>query len=164
MAPYERDLVLILEDESALEEAATELRRIGLDRVRGFLAGGMTAWQKAGRPVTGVPEMTVAELSRRLLADDSDLTVLDVRSVDEWNDGHIANAVNFYAGRIAQGERPPVERDREIAVICGSGYRSTVVISLLRQAGWSNLTNVVGGMDAWNRAALPREQRELLEV
>lgn len=164
IAPYEQDLVLILEDESALEEAVTEVRRIGLDRVSGYLAGGLAAWHSSDRDVTSLPLMTVTELSERLLKDHDTLSVLDVRSEDEWNEGHIADAINFYAGKIARGETPDVARDCELAVICGSGYRSTVAISLLRKAGFTNLVNVIGGMDAWNAANLPTAQRELLEV
>ena len=98
------------------------------------------------------------------MAENRSPTVLDIRSADEWNDGHIANAVHFYAGRIVQGELPPLELDREIAVICGAGYRSTVVTGSLRRAGWLNLVNVIGGTDTWNMAAWLRQQRGLLEV
>jgi hydroxyacylglutathione hydrolase len=164
IAPYEQDLVLVLEDEQALDEAMTELRRIGLDRVSGYLAGGMSAWRAAGREVTSVPVMTVTELSQRLLNDDDRLTVLDVRSPEEWNENRIAGAVNFYAGKIARGEEPELSRDRDLAVICGSGYRSVVSISLLRKAGFTNLINVIGGMEAWDAANMPTAQRELLEV
>ncbi len=163
IAPYDRDLLLILEDDAALDDAVTELRRIGLDRIDGFLAGGMVAWRESGRETASVPVMTVTDLSWRL-SDDPTLIVLDVRGADEWNEGHIAEAVHFFAGRIAQGETPPLDRDREIAVVCGTGYRSTVAIGLLRQAGYTNLINVIGGMEAWDAARLPMEQRDRLAV
>ena len=44
-----------------------------------------------------------------------------------------------------------------MALICGSGYRSTVAASVLARAGFENLINVIGGMTAWERAGLPSE-------
>jgi hydroxyacylglutathione hydrolase len=48
-----------------------------------------------------------------------------------------------------------VPKDRPLAVICGSGYRSSVASSLLKRSGYDNVTNVMGGMGAWKAARLP---------
>ena len=81
--------------------------------------------------------------------------MLDVRSADEWREGHISGAKHLFAGEIAQGAVPDIQQDRRIAVICGSGYRATFAASLLMQRGFSNLVNVAGGMEAWSDAGLP---------
>jgi hydroxyacylglutathione hydrolase len=47
-----------------------------------------------------------------------------------------------------------VPRDATVAVICGSGYRSSVATSLLKHRGYPNVVNVLGGMSAWQRAGL----------
>jgi hydroxyacylglutathione hydrolase len=47
-----------------------------------------------------------------------------------------------------QVERVP--RDRELVVACRSGYRSSTAASLLRRAGFERVTDLAGGMDAWN--------------
>ena len=49
LAPYDRDIVLVLPSDEDLDEAVTDLRRIGLDRIAGYLAGGM-AIVDSGRP------------------------------------------------------------------------------------------------------------------
>jgi hydroxyacylglutathione hydrolase len=48
-----------------------------------------------------------------------------------------------------------VPKDRPIATICGSGYRSSVSASLLLKHGHPDVTNVLGGMSAWKAAGLP---------
>ena len=154
IAPYDRDLVLVLNDASTYQDAVTELRRIGLDRVAGYLQGGMDAWSAAGLPEATLAQMTVNELASRLTTADAP-AVLDVRRPDEWNEGHIASASHTYVGEMAQGAEPVLDDARPTAVICGTGYRSAVAASLLQQRGHRHLINVTGGMTAWNAAGLP---------
>ncbi|MER3437239.1 MAG: MBL fold metallo-hydrolase, partial [Chloroflexota bacterium] len=82
LAPYGRELILIVDDEARFAEARTELRRIGLDTVAGYLKGGMDAWRASGRAVASVPEITPPALHDRLTTS-RDVVVLDVRSADE---------------------------------------------------------------------------------
>lgn len=155
LAPYTRDLVLVLEDPAEYPDAMQELRRIGLDRVAGFLDGGITAWKAAGHPVEPLAQITVADLHTRLKETPDSTLVLDVRRTDEWALGHIDGASHRFAGEIAQGASIPFASGQEIAIICGSGYRSSFVASLLQQQGYTSLINVGGGMEAWNDEHLP---------
>jgi len=155
IAPFERDVILVLCDDTQYPAARTELRRIGLDRVGGYLQGGMERWRGAGLPLEALPGMTVAALAKESLGTGGALTVLDVRSPDEWREAHIPGSINLFAGDIAQGAEPAFPREAWSAVMCGSGYRSSVAASLLRQHGWSNLINVQGGMAAWSEADYP---------
>ena len=154
LAPYDRDIVLILETDEQIGEATTELHRIGLDRIAGYLTGGMTVWAAAGMAVETLPQIDVQELSDRVKGSDG-LIVLDVRSPDEWQSEHIEGAVHTFAGKIANGAKPPLAPDSEIAVICGTGYRSSFAASLLKQIGFTRLIHVDGGMEDWNSARLP---------
>jgi len=157
LAPYDRDVILVLDDDRAYGEARAELRRIGLDRVAGFLAGGMRAWVNDGRRVRTLPQLSVHGLARRRTRGDA-LVVLDVRGDDEWRDGHIAGAAHQFAGEIVQGATPPIPEDQPTAVICGSGYRASVAASILAGRGYDNLVNITGGMEAWEAARLPEER------
>lgn len=162
LAPYERDLILVLDEhEGAAQfaEARTELRRIGLDRVAGYLNGGMAAWQSEGRKIVVLPQTPVQDLAEQLAGPEDVLTVLDVRSDEEWLDGHIAGAVHRYVGEILQGGEPPIDGVSQVAVVCGSGYRSSVASSVLQARGYRNLINIPGGMGAWNAAKLPTTKR-----
>jgi hydroxyacylglutathione hydrolase len=155
LTPYDREVVLVLDDDARFAEARTELRRIGIDDVGGWLAGGMAAWKAAGRPVQATATVGIDDLAARLRAGDDDLVVLDVRDRTEWAGGAIPGAVNVSAGEIAQGGEPPVNGGGAVVVMCGSGYRSAVATSLLQARGRTNVVNVRGGMDDWTRAGLP---------
>ena len=149
-------MVLILGDDEQYEEVRTELRRIGIDDVAGYLAGGMTAWQAAGKPVESMETIQVKDLASRL----SLYTVLDVRDRTEWAGGHIPGALNASAGDLAQGAAAPLNGTGKVAVICGTGFRSAVASSLLQQRGQHDVVNVDGGMDAW-RAGRVASLRQL---
>lgn len=155
LAPYDRDLILVLADDGDYPDALTELRRIGLDRCLGYLAGGLDAWRAAGREVVTLPQLTPAEAQASLTAGTNDFAVLDVRGPDEWASGHIPGAVHRYAGAIAQGADAPVPDTTPLAVTCGSGYRSTVACSLLQARGHQEVYNLRGGMEAWTAAGRP---------
>ena len=83
--------------------------------------------------------------------------LLDVREPYEYAGFHAPGALNVPLGQLAfrQDELP---RDREILVICASGSRSQVGVSVLRRAGYEQVRNVVGGMMGWAGNDLPVEQ------
>jgi hydroxyacylglutathione hydrolase len=157
VAPFDRDLVVVLTEEVPLDYVVTTLRQIGIDRVVGYLNGGIARWLDAGHETTSLPQMTVQQVAEALENGSDRLSVLDVRSEGEWRDGHIAGALHTYAGEIAQGAAAfdSLDTGERIAVICGSGYRSSVASSVLAMHGYSNLINVAGGMEAWRQANLP---------
>jgi len=159
LAPFDRDVILVLERDDQYAEARTELHRIGLDRVSGYLAGGMAAWFGER---TALAQVGAEELASRNPTRNDELVVLDVRSDEEWQQGHIIGAVHQFAGELARRRSPLVVADTPAAVICGSGYRSTVVVSLLEAQGYRHLVNVTGGMDAWGAARLPVERGNLV--
>ena len=129
---------------------------MGIEDVRGYLAGGVAAWQKAGLPVLATPQISVLELSRKLGAGDgsTNYDVLDVRREGEWQAGHIAEAEWRALDTFSQG-LPEINAQGTVAVHCKSGYRSMIACSLLERAGYRNLVNVTGGFDAWQAAGLP---------
>jgi hydroxyacylglutathione hydrolase len=158
LTPYDRDLVLILDDDERYAEARTELRRIGVDRVAGYLEDGISGWQASGRDAVTLPQMTVRDLASHLADPEYRLMVLDVRDAVEWTGVHIPGAVNCPVGEIAQGAEAPVLSAGHVAVICGTGYRSSVAASLLQARGIPNVVNVSGGMGAWEEAGLPTNE------
>jgi hydroxyacylglutathione hydrolase len=153
VVPAERPLVLVLEAASDLWDVCWSLLRIGYDLPKGWLAGGMYAWRTSGKPLAALAQWTVHDL-RRHLETDRALIVLDVRQPQEWTSGHIAQARHITGAQFPQraGELPT---DRPIAVVCSSGYRSSVAASLLARRGHTRVFNVLGGMMAWTHAGFP---------
>jgi hydroxyacylglutathione hydrolase len=144
--------VLIAGSDEQLEEARVRLARVGIEVMDGYLQGGVEAWKQAGLLTATLSQMTVSELNARLTS--AEVEVLDVRRGPEWEAAHIENATwwpldNF---KIAP---PEMDHNACIAVHCKSGYRSMIACSLLQRAGFRNVTNVIGGFDAWQEAKLP---------
>jgi hydroxyacylglutathione hydrolase len=148
IAPYDRDLVFVVDDRAMFEDARRMMRRIGLDRVAGYIVG-VEGWAASGRALATLGEVSAATIHDRIATPGAPL-VFDVRSDSEWEEGHIPEATHHFLGRITQGEMPELDTDAEIVIVCASGYRSTVAGSLMQDAGFRNLASLVGGMDAWN--------------
>ncbi|MDP9266851.1 MAG: rhodanese-like domain-containing protein [Acidobacteriota bacterium] len=160
VVPYDKPILLVGDastGSSNYDEARRALIRVGLDDVRGYLKGGMTAWVEAGHEQAHVPQISVSELNERTR--DGGMVVLDVRSDSEWAAGHIQGATHIMGGDLAKraGELP---RDRKIYAVCGAGYRSSIATGVLRRAGFRDVVNVDGGMGAWNRQKLPVVKEE----
>lgn len=154
VVPYETPMLLVANSRNDAEAAVRSLVRVGLDDVRGVIDGGVEAWRTAGGELERTPLIDPVALAARLAAGESGLHVLDVRADDEWDAGHVAGAHHIMAGELPK-RLDEVPRDGTLAVICGTGYRSTVASSILARAGRTNLLNVTGGMTAWRTASLP---------
>lgn len=155
-------VVLVADDAEQAEKARTGLARVGIDHVAGWLEGGPAAWRAAGHPVETLAQSTVSELAENQ-AGPARLRVLDVRRPDEWRIGHVAGAIHAPLQELLAGTPlpPEMEGDRETAVICGGGYRSSLAASWMRRAGRTlPLRNTTGGMTAWHRAGLPETTEE----
>jgi hydroxyacylglutathione hydrolase len=145
-------LLIVAEDFESVREARTRLARVGVERVSGYLKDGVLAWHQAGLPLSTTEQISVEELSRRFEEKSVD-TVIDVRRPPEWSSGHIENAVHMPLNHLSESALS-LNRDAKIAVLCAGGYRSSIACSLMEQLGFRHISNVVGGMTAWNNAKL----------
>lgn len=149
LAPDDVPIILVLDRDDLWLDVVTRLARIGYERVVGYLQFGMNSWIEEAHPVAQVPQWTVDELKRRLAQDQ--VAVLDVRMDSEWEAGHIAGATLIMLADVT-GHLDALDRSRDLAVVCGTGYRSSIATSLLRQHGFTRVVNVVGGMTSWYAA------------
>ncbi len=156
--------VLIGDSDAQMEEARMRLARVGIEDLRGYLAGGVAAWQKAGLPMLKTAQISVQELNQKLSEGNlRALDVLDVRREGEWQAGHIAEAQWRALDAFPHG-LPVMDRARPVAVHCKSGYRSMIACGLLERAGYRNVINVAGGFDAWHAAKLPEVAEQLAKA
>ncbi|MGA3092400.1 MAG: MBL fold metallo-hydrolase [Terriglobales bacterium] len=156
--------VLIGESHVQIEEARMRLARVGIEDVRGYLMGGVAAWQNAGLPLLITAQISPQELHQKLQEGTlRTFDVLDVRREGEWQAGHIEQ-VRFRPLDTFARALPAVDRERPVAVHCKSGYRSMIACSLLERAGHRNLMNLVGGFDAWHAAGLPEVAEQLIRA
>jgi hydroxyacylglutathione hydrolase len=144
--------VLIAESVAQLEEARLRLTRVGIEVLDGYLDGGVAAWKQAGFAVATIAQMTAGELATRVKS--HNLQVLDVRREPEWDAGHIESATWWPLDNFRVSP-PELDQNAPVAVHCKGGYRSMIASSLLQRAGFKQVINVIGGLDAWQQAKLP---------
>jgi hydroxyacylglutathione hydrolase len=153
--------VLIAESLEQVSEARLRLARVGIEDALGYLDGGVGAWKQAGFSLAALPQITVEVLRDRLRTQSSQ--VLDVRREPEWQASHIEDA-SWWPLDNFKISPPEIDRGQPVAVHCKSGYRSMIACSLLQRAGFRNVTNVIGGFDAWQQANLPAESKSAVEA
>jgi hydroxyacylglutathione hydrolase len=156
VVPYDKPILLVGDASTDYDAARRALTRVGLDQVQGYLKDGMTAWVEAGYNLSHVPQISVLQLSDVTTAD---AVILDVRGEAEWQAGHIQGAQHIMGGELPQRANE-LPHEAKIYVVCGAGYRSSIATSVLRRAGFRHVTNVDGGMGAWNRQKLPTVKEE----
>jgi hydroxyacylglutathione hydrolase len=144
LIPFGSRLALVADSADQLLAATRQLIRIGYDDLVGYLDGGIEAWIRAGYPVETISGMNVKELRERL----NEVTLVDVRQLSEWKEGHIAGAIHMEAGRMAWDELP-FPHDKPLAIQCASGNRSMSVSSVLQRRGYHNVIQVEGGINKW---------------
>lgn len=106
-----------------------------------------------GCSIPSASTASIAALKAKLDEPRSALLLIDVRSTEEWEAGHIPQASHWPLDRIENGSLPPIPNPSvPIILYCKSGIRSARAAQLLRQAGILSTQNLIGGMDAWSNA------------
>ena len=149
-----KNIVVVAEDDAAAEESRTRLARVGFESVEGYLRGGMSQWAAEQKPAAQIMQITAAELRRELDAEPGSIQIVDVRRKPEWDQGHIGGALHKPLDHVAEmlGD---LDRQKPVVVHCKGGYRSAIGCSLIQRAGFENVTNLIGGLDAWQATGLP---------
>lgn len=133
LLPYDEPFHLVVNDLASAESAIRALRSIGLDQVAGIVTQDLL--KTSSHPTQSSQRLSVDSFDEQ--AD----SVLDVRSQNEWNDGHLPEATHIHLGylteRLAEVPSNPV-------LYCRSGTRSLIASSLLQRAG-HNPRDVIGG-------------------
>lgn len=143
------DLVILTEPGFELE-GKNRLARIGFDRVIGYLAEPFQVMFANPGDVEVASRLTTNAMGERM-ADVPELQIVDVRNPGEAAAGMIPGAVNIPVGQLPDrvGELDP---GKPTVVYCAGGYRSSVAASVLRQRGFADVSDVLGGYNAWEEA------------
>lgn len=100
-------------------------------------------------------DISPSELSDRIAAGGAPL-ILDVRSPAEFEAGHIAGAINIPHDQLTQRiSELGISPSDEVVVHCQSGRRAGMAEAALREAGYTNVRDLSGHMQAWNEAGMP---------
>jgi glyoxylase-like metal-dependent hydrolase (beta-lactamase superfamily II)/rhodanese-related sulfurtransferase len=158
-------VLLVAEDNDRVEESRLRLARVGIEKVAGYLDGGMDTWEQAGFQTGTVQPISVEELHKLITDSSESLQIVDVRAPGEWANGHIENAKHHPLDRLLSPAVPAAQADaltdidvsKPVAVHCQGGYRSSIATGLLVRAGFKQVINVAGGFDAWAKQGFPSQ-------
>ena len=149
--PPDKKILLVTEDKEQALDAVIWLRRVGLDNVHGFLQGGIVEWAKQGLPTGSVELISAVELHDMIEEGKEKITLVDTRSPGEFEGHHIEGAVSIPTPELRTRYSELKKSDRLI-LLCNSGNRSSLGISILMQHGFKGLTNLAGGMTGFSAA------------
>jgi glyoxylase-like metal-dependent hydrolase (beta-lactamase superfamily II)/rhodanese-related sulfurtransferase len=148
--PADADILLITEPGQELE-GKNRLARIGFDRVIGYIDQPYKAMFKH-RDQVRVGSRLTAETFEARRADLPDLQIVDVRNPGEVAAGTIPGAFTIPVGQLVR-RLDELDPSKPTVVYCAGGYRSSVAASVLRQRGFADVSDIVGGYAAWAAAA-----------
>ena len=105
-----------------------------------------------------IREVSVAATQKRLEQNTS-AKLIDVREDNEWDAAHAAGAVHLGKGIIERDIETTVpDKDTELILYCGGGYRSALVADVLQKMGYTNVYSMAGGWKAWKESGGETEQ------
>lgn len=136
-------LILVC-DEGKERESVLRLARVGYDKVKGFLKGGINAWKEAGQKVKTIQSISAEEFAKNI---EKEGQALDIRNEGEVILGTVKDAVTIPLAKL-QEQLASLDKSTHYYIYCAGGYRSMIATSILEKNGFINLTNIEGGMNA----------------
>lgn len=153
---YQHPILLVDDFNLDTGTVVRNLIRLGYDNIAGFLAGGFGVWLKSGLEAGSLGTCTVHQLHEKLEMESP--FILDVRDIRNYRSfGPIKGAHHIYAGELPL-HLSEIPRDRPIVVTCDAGMKGSLAASYLARNNYRNVTNLLGGMQAWMKAGFPVEK------
>lgn len=150
IVPENARIFLVTDDVDGVDSAVRWLRRVGLDRVVGYLEGGMEAWVKLGYPTSHVEQLSPSEVHDATSGGEK-ISLVDVRAPSEYRASHIDGAINIPAPDL-RSRYNELDSSYPILLMCSSGQRSSLAASILERNGFENLRNATGGYTGYAAA------------
>jgi hydroxyacylglutathione hydrolase len=150
--------IAIIAEPGRENESAVRLGRIGFDNVAGYLREGLRALES--RPGLLVSTKRLGpQFASELLSSSEPPFVIDVRTPREREQNFIAGSVSIPVSHLSENFAA-IPKDRQLLLYCAGGYRSSIAASLLQKNGFSLISEIAGGLAAWQSANLPVQTPE----
>ncbi len=157
----DRDVVLV-GDPAAAAEARVRLGRVGYDRVVGQLGDPATLFASRAELIETSSRLTIEQLAE-LRGLEADLQLVDVRSPGETAAGTLPGAREIPLPVLIDS-LGALDPSAPVVMYCASGYRSGIAASVLLDAGFADVSDLLGGYGAWDGAGLPTASGESGEI
>ncbi len=148
--------IVIIADPGREHEAAMRLGRIGFDHVVGYLEDGLRSMESRPELTMSTERLSAQVAADRMAASAGEPLMVDVRAPGERQQKRIAGSVGIPLTHLAD-RLSELPADRPLLVYCAGGYRSSIAASLLQCHGFTQVSEIAGGIAAWDAGKLPLE-------
>lgn len=145
--------IVLITDAGKEEEAVMRLARVGYDHCVGHLKGGFEAWKNAGKAIDKIDSVTAEELAKLKIT--KNVKIVDSRKPSEYEAEHAEGAI-LYPLDFINDHLNDLDTKETTYLHCRSGYRSVIAISILKQHGYNNMIDVLGGFAEMEKTNIPR--------
>ena len=149
LIPDVKQEIILVTSDGKEEETVRRLARVGYDNVRGYLDGGIRAWNNS---LDSIGRVEASEVEQGLHTNE---LLIDVRKPGEYESEHLVDVpsipLDFINERMAE-----FPKDKELVLLCGGGYRSMIAASILKARGFVGIKDVIGGYAALAKTDLPK--------
>jgi sulfur-carrier protein adenylyltransferase/sulfurtransferase len=106
---------------------------------------------KSGTDLIDEAKSRIKEVTPKQVREDKDpnLVLLDVRERNEWNLGHLPNAMHLPRGSMETKVEALIPRDKHVVIYCQSGNRSALAADTLQQMGYTDVASMSRGIAGW---------------
>ncbi|MFX1541058.1 MAG: rhodanese-like domain-containing protein [Promethearchaeota archaeon] len=152
---HDQELLLIVERPQDMDTVKPFLWRLGYDNIIGYLCPGIDEWRNKGKPTDQLGVISAIQLKEKL--EGNELMLIDVRSTAECESGFVADSTYIYVGELAD-HLDKIPKNKPLATACATGLRGSLAASILRRNGFTDVSNVLGGLEAWHTLGYPMVQ------
>jgi len=145
--------IVIISDPNREQEAAVRLGRIGFDHIAGYLENGLNSLKLRPELIVITERLSPSFAAQVLMSSHPPLAV-DVRAPRERDQKFIDGSVAMPLTRLSEN-LDKLPKDQPLLVYCAGGYRSSIAASLLQRSGFAQVSEIAGGIAAWEAAKLP---------
>jgi hydroxyacylglutathione hydrolase len=140
-------------------ESAVRLGRIGFDNIAGYLRNGLQSLEPRPELIV-ITERLSSQFAAELMSASQPPVVIDVRAPREREQKHIEGSLSIPLNHLSERAQE-LPKDRPLLVYCAGGYRSSIAASLLQKHGFGRVSEIAGGLAAWEVAKLPVSAAQL---
>jgi hydroxyacylglutathione hydrolase len=144
LLPFDAEVVIVAERGQDAHEVRIQFGRIGFDHVAGVLYD-LDSWAESNGALASFETKTFQQLHAALTSQ-APPQVLDVRAPGDWELGSLAGSILRYTPHLVDGLPAELDRDRDVWVVCASGFRAMAASTYLEQGGFRPVVVTEGGV------------------
>jgi hydroxyacylglutathione hydrolase len=121
-----------------------------MDRIAGYLSGGIAEWAMTGKDFNTAPLISARDMKNIKNGYDH-VCLVDIRTPQEYEQGHLSGTVNVPVQEL-RSRYVELNAEHHLILLCSTGFRSSLAASILKQKGFKKISHLAGGMTGYGAA------------